>query len=180
MQEIKLSSTQATQPANPVSSTTVTSSATQTPPQNSLTSKMPTSSGKSSKLKRFLPILIILIIVSLGIVSGLIVSSRSKSALLATGSSNGEDLPPEQKQSFNQTFNNEAEGMIERNDTLDKYAQGTHKLIRPGGESQTAYLTSSVLDLDQYNGKKVKVFGETFGSSQVGWLMDVGKVEVVK
>jgi len=52
--------------------------------------------------------------------------------------------------------------------------------LRPGGESQTAYLTSSVLDLDEYVGKKVKVFGETFGSSQVGWLMDVGKVEVVE
>ena len=34
------------------------------------------------------------------------------------------------------------------------------------------------LVLPHGRGKKVKVFGETFGSSQVGWLMDVGKVEV--
>ena len=129
--------------------------------------------------KKVLPVLLILIIVGAGIASGLIMSSRNKSA--AAGAANsvaGDDVTQEVKQSFNQTFSNEAEGTIEKNETLDKYAQGTHKLLREGGESQTAYLTSSVLDLDQYIGKKVKVFGETFGSSQVGWLMDVGKVEV--
>ena len=33
---------------------------------------------------------------------------------------------------------------------------------------------------DEYVGKKVKVYGETFGSGQVAWLMDVGKVEVIE
>lgn len=137
-------------------------------------------SQKTPKLKRFLPIILIIVIVGIGIFSGLVLSSRSKgSGSASQGAISEENLSPEQKQSFNQTFRDQAEGVIERNDQLDKYAQGTHKLIRPGGESQTAYLTSSTLDLDDYNGKKVKVFGETFGSSQVGWLMDVGKVEVV-
>lgn len=133
---------------------------------------------KASKLnlQNIMPILIILIVVILGILTGLVASSRNKSA--AQGAQAEEDLPQAVKESFNQTFKDEAEGTIEKNDQLDKYAQGTHKLLRPGGEEQTAYLTSSVLDLDQYVGKKVKVFGETFGSSQVGWLMDVGKVEV--
>lgn len=126
-----------------------------------------------------MPTLAIIAIVLAGILSGLILSSRNKAQVAKVKPAIEEsNLTPEQKTSFNQTFRDKTEGIIQKNDKLDKYAQGTHKLIRPGGESQTAYLTSSVLDLDQYVGKKVKVFGETFGSSQVGWLMDVGKVEV--
>ena len=131
-----------------------------------------------SSLAKFLPILLVIVVVTVGIGTGLVTSSRHKSASLSSSQVAGEDVPKEVKESFAQTFRDEAEGTVEKNDDLDKYAQGTHKLIRPGGESQTAYLTSSVLDLDEYLGKKVKVFGETFGSSQVGWLMDVGKVEV--
>lgn len=131
-----------------------------------------------SSLTKFLPILLVIVVVTVGIGTGLVFSSRQKSASLSSSQVAGEDVPKEVKESFAQTFRDEAEGTVEKNEDLDKYAQGTHKLIRPGGESQTAYLTSSVLDLDEYLGKKVKVFGETFGSSQVGWLMDVGKVEV--
>lgn len=135
---------------------------------------------KRNILSKFLPVLIVVIVVAAGILSGLVFSSRAKSAQQATSKSLNSDqnLAPEVQKSFNQTFKDQAEGVIEKNDNPDKYANGTHKLIRPGGDSQTAYLTSTVLDLDQYVGKKVKVFGETFGSSQVGWLMDVGKVEV--
>ena len=125
---------------------------------------------------KIVPIVIVVLVVAAGIFSGLVLSSRNKSATRSAAIVEGE-LPPEQKESFAQTFRDEAEGVVEKNDEFDTYAQGTHKLIRPGGESQTAYLTSSVLDLEQYVGKKVKVFGETFGSQQVGWLMDVGKVE---
>ena len=158
MEEIKLQSTPpATPQATPKSS-----------PQASSINKTP-SQNPQSKLKKFLPIILIIIIVAGGIFSGLVFSSRSKSSQLASKSAiEEENLSPEQKQSFNQTFRDEAEGTIENNDEKEKYAQGTHKLIRPGGESQTAYLTSSPLDLDVYNGKKEKVFGETFRSSQVG------------
>src|SRR3990172_1129159 len=134
---------------------------------------------KRENLGKFLPIIIVVVVVAAGIFSGLVFSSRNKNAKSqAKAAIDEEQLTGEQKQSFAQTFRDEAEGTIEKNDKLDKYAQGTHKLIRPGGEDQTAYLTSTVLDLDEYVGKNVKVFGETFGSSQVGWLMDVGKVEV--
>ena len=169
MEEIKLQSTPQTAPQpspkiNPLN----------TPAEKTSSQKSP------SKFKKFLPFVLIFVIVSVGIFSGLVFSSMSKSSQSSAQSIDEENLSPEQKQSFNQTFRDEAEGTIESNEEMDKYAQGTHKLIRPGGESQTAYLTSSTLDLDEYNGKKVKVFGETFGSSQVGWLMDVGKVEVIK
>ena len=131
---------------------------------------------EKAKLAKILPVLIVLVLVGAGIFTGLVISSRNKSA--ATAAVKEEELAPEAKQAFAQTFRDEAEGTVEKNAEFDTYAQGTHKLIRPGGEDQTAYLTSSVLDLDEFVGKKVKVFGETFGSSQVGWLMDVGKVEV--
>ena len=136
---------------------------------------------KRNSLSKFLPVILIILVVTAGIASGLIFSSRSKFAQKQREEPKAaieeEDLSGQQKESFSQTFRDQAEGTVEKNDQLEKYAQGTHKLVRPGGESQTAYLTSSVLDLDQYVGKKVIVYGETFGSSQVGWLMDVGKVE---
>jgi len=133
-----------------------------------------------TKFAKILPYFIVVVLVGLGIFTGLIASSvqKAKAQNQQAKSIEEEELSPQQQESFAQTFRDEAEGTVEKNDDLDKYAQGTHKLLRPGGESQTAYLTSSVLDLDEYVGKKVKVFGETFGSSQVGWLMDVGKVEV--
>ena len=135
---------------------------------------------KRAKLAKIIPYLIVVLLVGLGIFTGLVVSSvqKTKAQDKQAKSIEEEELSPQQQESFAQTFRDEAEGTVEKNDDLDKYAQGTHKLLRSGGESQTAYLTSSVLDLDEYVGKKVKVFGETFGSSQVGWLMDVGKVEV--
>ncbi len=58
--------------------------------------------------------------------------------------------------------------------------EGSHKLIRPGGDDQTVYLTSSIVDLDKFAGHKVKVWGETFSSQKAGWLMDVGKLKVLE
>ena len=57
--------------------------------------------------------------------------------------------------------------------------EGSHHLVRPGGESQNVYLTSSFLDLDLYLGYKVKVWGETHTAQKAGWLMDVGRLEVL-
>lgn len=74
-------------------------------------------------------------------------------------------------------FKDQAVGTVEKGG-ID--SEGTHKLIREGGPSQTAYLTSSVLDLDQFVGKKVRVWGETFAAQKASWLMDVGRVEVLE
>lgn len=76
------------------------------------------------------------------------------------------------------TFRDFAEGIIEpqpkpKNPT--DYVEGTHLLKREGTTPVT--LTSSVVDLSQYEGKKVKVLGETQKAVKAGWLMDVGKVE---
>jgi Kef-type K+ transport system membrane component KefB len=70
-----------------------------------------------------------------------------------------------------------AEGTLEANGLK---GEGTHKLIRPGGDSQTVYLMSSMLDLSLYVGKKIRVSGQTYAGKQVEWLMDVGKIEVLE
>ncbi|MEA3355040.1 MAG: hypothetical protein U9Q63_00965 [Patescibacteria group bacterium] len=57
--------------------------------------------------------------------------------------------------------------------------EGSHHLIREGGKSKYVYMTSSVIDLDQFIGKNVKVWGETFEAQKAGWLMDVGRLEVL-
>jgi hypothetical protein len=48
------------------------------------------------------------------------------------------------------------------------------------GEDKYVYLTSTVIDLQSFVGKKVKVWGETLSGLHAGWLMDVGKIKVVK
>lgn len=74
-------------------------------------------------------------------------------------------------------FPDNAEGVLEKGG-LD--GEGSHKLLRSGGASQTAYLTSSIVDLDAFVGHRVRVWGETFAAQKAGWLMDVGRVEVLE
>ncbi|MCX6791832.1 MAG: hypothetical protein NT149_02235, partial [Candidatus Gottesmanbacteria bacterium] len=73
------------------------------------------------------------------------------------------------------TFKDSAIGVIEKDGTD---GEGTHQLIRDGGPSQTVTLMSSVVDLDQYVGKKVKIYGQTLAAQKAAWLMDVGRVEL--
>ena len=56
--------------------------------------------------------------------------------------------------------------------------EGTHHLIRSGGPSQTAYLMSSLIDLDEYTGKTVKICGQTMRALHAPWLMDVERLEL--
>ena len=58
--------------------------------------------------------------------------------------------------------------------------EGSHHLVREGGKSQYVYLTSSVIDLDKFVGKQVKIWGETFEAQKAGWLMDVGRLEIIE
>jgi len=137
--------------------------------------------GAKSNFVKIIPFLVIIILIVTGVFSGAILASRSKSIKSGSGDAlNEKNLTPEKKEELQVVTRDEAEGVLEKNDDYDIYAQGQWKLIRPGGESQTAYLTSSYIDLDEHVGKKVKVFGETLGTDQVGWLLDVAKIEVLE
>lgn len=75
------------------------------------------------------------------------------------------------------TFKDQAEGILKEGG-ID--GEGNFHLERPGGPSQNVYLTSTTVDLSQFIGKKVRVWGETFAGEKAGWLMDVGFVEILK
>ncbi len=125
-------------------------------------------------------LLLIVVIVSvvLGTVTGFILANKGGGGLKSAGLG----LPAAKNaQSDTRTFKDFAEGKIvakpQPNDP-GEYVEGTHALVREG--SVPVALTSSVVDLSKYEGKKVKVYGETQKALKEGWLMDVGKVEETK
>jgi hypothetical protein len=137
---------------------------------------------KKRQLPSFLkPLLIVLGLVLAGTVTGYLLSGRggggfglSSPSQLAPGTSlKGKEFGSKNKEAFPDS----AVGVLEAGG-ID--GEGTHKLIREGGESQTAYLTSSLVNLDDLVGKKVEVWGETFKAQKAGWLMDVGYVKVLE
>ena len=116
------------------------------------------------------------IAVILGIISGYILSTK--------GSAKLSNLPavgtPKTPQQDTRTFRDFAEGVlkVKPQPSSDEYSEGTHVLVREG--AVPVALTSSVVDLSSYEGKKVKIYGETQKALKEGWLMDVGKVEEIK
>jgi hypothetical protein len=74
-------------------------------------------------------------------------------------------------------FRDSAEGVLKLGGIN---GEGAYHLERPGGESQNVYLTSSVIDLSQLEGRTVKVWGDTNAAQTAGWLMDVGRAQIVK
>jgi hypothetical protein len=75
------------------------------------------------------------------------------------------------------TFTDQAEGTL-REGGFE--GEGSFHLERPGGKSQYVYLTSTAVDLSEFIGKKVSVWGQTYEAEKAGWLMDVGYVELSK
>jgi len=78
---------------------------------------------------------------------------------------------------LDKAFKDTATGTIEKGSIN---GEGTHILNRAGGASQRASLTSSVIDLDLFVGKKVEVKGETNSSTKTSWLLDVGTIKIVE
>ncbi|MBI2029695.1 hypothetical protein HYT02_04720 [Candidatus Gottesmanbacteria bacterium] len=115
----------------------------------------------------------VIVIIFAGILSGYFLSGAKGTGPSGTsGTVNSEKVVGSTN---TQEYPDLAEGTLEVGG-ID--GEGTHRLIRPGGDSQTVYLTSSVVDLDQFVGKEVKVWGETHTAQKAGWFMDVGRVEV--
>jgi len=141
----------------------------------------PDSFGEKPRIvKRVLPLLAILFVIGIGIFAGFFLSGRRN--FLSPGLSG--TVPTEKIVKGSEfgsndlsKFKDTATGVLESGG-LD--GEGTHNLTREGGPSQTVYLTSSVLDLDQFVGKKVQIWGETFQAQKAGWLMDVGRIKILE
>ncbi|HSV95061.1 MAG TPA: hypothetical protein VLH94_03770 [Spirochaetia bacterium] len=136
------------------------------------------------KRKSFIPVIIVFLIVAVAGFytgswlkaknSGTIVSAELtgiQSAIPETGVKVGDIFgSPDEK-----SFKDPATGVIDKGGFN---GEGSHKLVRAGGVSQTVYLTSSTIDLDLLIGHQVTIWGETFKGQKVGWLMDVGRAKV--
>ncbi len=124
-------------------------------------------------------IVLFLIVIGVGIGSGYVFSFMNKTVSPAD-SSKDTTSSQEVKKSVGikdkKTFKDNAEGLL-REGGIE--GEGQFHLERPGGASQNVYLTSTTVDLTQFMGKKVRVWGETFSAQKAGWLMDVGLVEVL-
>ncbi len=134
--------------------------------------------GKSMVKPLLLTVIVVLI---LGVGTGYIASSLggSKKGPVSINSSSSEGKI---EKGFSagvtdtKAFPDTAEGKLE---TGGIDGEGEYHLVRPGGDSQNVYMTSSAVDLSQFVGKKVKVWGQTQSAQKAGWLMDVGKIEVM-
>lgn len=123
---------------------------------------------------------ILIILIVLGILSGFGLYAAQTKGTTKIAGKNVEvvSTPTEEGVKDASTFKDTATGILQENDgKITK--EGTHILIR-GDKSQNVYLTSSVIDLSKYVGKKVQIWGETFQAQTAGWLMDVGRIKVLQ
>lgn len=74
-------------------------------------------------------------------------------------------------------FKDTAEGVLKKGGIG---GEGAFHLVRSGGDSQNVYLTSSFVDLSVLLDRKIKVWGQTQKAKSAGWLMDVGKVQILE
>lgn len=151
---------------------------TQIDPQT-LTPKKPVQtmpdSGQTGVFALFIGIIIA------GLITGYFLSGRNA----ATGGTDntvatGKDMvktATEIGSTDTKTFSDSAQGLLEKGGIKN---EGTHRLTRPGGVTQTVYLVSSVVDLDTYVDKKVEVWGQTLKAKNAGWLMDVGRLKILE
>lgn len=137
-----------------------------------------------SNKSNVLTVIIFLVVAIAGFYSGASLKTRAAGKLIGTGGVGNiqAEVPatgvkvgdiygsPDEK-----AFRDSATGVLDKGGLN---GEGTHKIVRPGGVSQTIYVTSSVVDLDTLVGNQVTVWGETFKGQRVGWLMDIGRVKV--
>lgn len=127
-------------------------------------------------------LIILSVIVIVGIGSGYFLAKNS--AILNLGPANLSKTPGPSVakgtiigSNDTKTFKDTTEGILKEGG-ID--GEGQFHLVRPGGESQNVYLTSSIVDLSKFIDRKIKVWGETNKAQKAGWLMDVGRVEVLE
>lgn len=121
-----------------------------------------------------------IVIALLGVGTGYFFAVNSETASKHADDPTVEDYTVAKGETFGtddtEAFPDIAEGELEEGGIE---GEGAYHLVRPGGESQNVYLTSSTVDLSQLVGRKIKVWGKTQTAQHAGWLMDVGRVEVL-
>jgi len=138
-----------------------------------------------TKLGMSKQLIIPLVIILFGIVSGWGISKISRSSVTTSGrltspeSVTANSLKvgeivgvPDEK-----SFRDKAEGVLAEGGFE---GEGSYHLVRPGGDDQNVYLTSSIVDMSLFVGHKITVWGETFSAQKAGWLMDVGRVQITE
>lgn len=123
-------------------------------------------------------LIVLIAVMVLGGVSGLLLSKResltvgSNGTIISSSTSKGAIVGSDDKKTFKDTVT----GVLKSGGAN---GEGQFHLVRPGGDSQNVYLTSSTLDLSKFVDKKITVWGQTQQAQYAGWLMDVGRVEVL-
>lgn len=127
-------------------------------------------------MKKYSTPILALVVIAAGITSGYFLSGINASDSTSTGlpeSENGNGTAEVDQSQFNETEEGILmEGGIE--------GEGTHHLDRGLGEQKYVYLTSTVLNLDKYVGKKIRVKGNAIAGQKAGYLMEVGSVTEIK
>jgi len=130
--------------------------------------------GGSGKKENLILIVGAVLVVLAGIGTGWFLSGgKGKSQTVAEGATQTQS---EAGIADEKTFKDSAEGVLEEGGIQ---GEGTHHLKRDSDSTQFVYLTSTVIDLQSFVGKKVQVWGETVQGKKAGWLMDVGKIKVI-
>jgi len=145
--------------------------------EEQLVRKFDSSKNSSPKPKI---IILVLVVGVLGVLSGvLIAKGTALQSITSFEKIEAEDINKGAKLGSGDIsiFKDTAEGVLKEGG-ID--SEGQYHLERPGGKTQFVYLTSSIVDLSLLVDRKIKVWGETFASEKAGWLMDVGRVEVLE
>lgn len=150
-------------------------------PQNPITQGAPLKKFNQKNLPKFLlPGTLALLIIFAGVGTGWVLSgsnSQSKQAATPDQIEGIKDTADEAGVEDESAFTQTAEGILMEGGIE---GEGTHHLDTGHGEEKYVYLISTLLNLDSFVGKNVKVWGQTMAGQSAGWLMDVGKVTVIK
>lgn len=147
------------------------------PVQNNVVRKFETVKSSNNNLVLGL---ISIVVVLAGIGVGYLLSGAGKNGSSSGGLSSGNSIVTSKNEAGiadESKFSTTTDGVLEEGGIG---GEGTYHLVRGSGPSQYAYLTSSVVDLSVFEGKKVQVWGDTISGKKAGWLIDVGKIKVVE
>jgi len=135
--------------------------------------------NQSSASKNMLLAIITIAVVLSGVGVGYLLSGVSGDSAASLGSKESTIVVSKNEAGISDEslFSTTTDGVLEEGGIGD---EGTHHLVRGVGPSQYAYLTSTSVNLDDFVGKKVQIWGDTISGKKAGWLIDVGKIKVIE